>query len=160
VKLRDLHGAKLVFCATGHSHVDRKMAIAARRRGALVNCASAPELGNFILPAVVRRGLAQVALSTGGASPALARKIAQEVAANLGLKIAPWTKLLQELRPLVLAKVPPKQRPAVWKHLTADKLGDMVNAGRMSDAKKFALMKIEQACSRDIPSRRRTRFTK
>jgi siroheme synthase-like protein len=159
VLLRDLNGAQLVICATGHSPVDRKMSLAARRRGLLVNCVSEPGLGNVIFPAVACTGIVQVAVSTGGASPALARKLAGEVSRKLGSKTARWAKLLEHLRPIVIAQVPRQQRPAVWRDLTADKLGDMVSKGRMTEARKFARMKIKEA-SQQIPSKRRTPSTK
>ena len=159
VQVRDLNGAKLVICATGHPDVDRQMSLAARRRGLLVNCASNPELGNVIFPALARQGPVQIAVSTGGASPALTRKLARDVARDLGSKAARWARLIEQLRPLVMAQVPRQLRTALWKHLTADKLGDMLNDGRMAEARKFARMKIKEA-SQQIPLKRRTPSTK
>jgi len=69
----DLRGACLVVAATDDLDVNRQVCAEAKRRRLLANCAAPPEAGNFIVPSVVRRGLITIAISTGGASPALAK---------------------------------------------------------------------------------------
>ena len=73
----DLDGRFLVIAATSDRAVNE--AVIARRRGArmLCNVADVPDLCNFILPAVHREGPIAVAVSTGGASPALAKRPAR-----------------------------------------------------------------------------------
>lgn len=71
----DVRGALLVIAATGVPAVDDAVAAEARRRGALVNVVDRPSRCDFIFPSVLRRGQLQVAVSTGGRSPALAREI-------------------------------------------------------------------------------------
>jgi precorrin-2 dehydrogenase/sirohydrochlorin ferrochelatase len=75
----DVRGCTLVVAATGDADVDRAAARSARRTGALVNVADGPEDCDFILPSVLRRGELQIAVSTGGRSPALAREIRQRL---------------------------------------------------------------------------------
>ena len=146
----DLRAQRLVFCATDHLDVDLRVARAARRRGALVNCASSltPALGNFILPATARTGMVQVAVSTGGASPALARKLLRRIVGGLGAQAARWARLLQQMRPLVVARVPAARRSALWKHLVADDLGELLRAGKLSAARKLALQRMDAAAPR------------
>jgi len=80
----DLAGCALAFAATGEPAVDAAVADEGRRRGVWVNAADDPAHCDFILPAVLRRGDLAVAVSTGGASPALARAVRDELEHHLG----------------------------------------------------------------------------
>jgi precorrin-2 dehydrogenase / sirohydrochlorin ferrochelatase len=71
----DLDGAVLAFAATNDRRVNRRVGEEARKRGILVNVADAPEECCFIVPARVRRGGMQIAVSTGGRSPRLAAEL-------------------------------------------------------------------------------------
>jgi siroheme synthase-like protein len=74
-RCHDAGGCALVVAATGEGAVDDAVAAAARRVRALVNVVDRPAACDFILPSVLRRGDLQIAVSTGGKSPALAREI-------------------------------------------------------------------------------------
>lgn len=71
----DPRGSVLAVAATGDASIDRRVAAAARRWRALVNVVDRPQHCDFIVPAVLRRGELQIAVSTGGRSPAIAREI-------------------------------------------------------------------------------------
>ena len=71
----DVRRCALVIAATGILAVDAAVAAEARRRGVLVNCVDRPAQCDFIFGSVLRRGELQIAVSTGGRSPALAREI-------------------------------------------------------------------------------------
>src|ERR1044071_3677971 len=71
----DLAGARLVVAATHDLEVNRQVCAEAKRRRQLVTCIAPPSAGNFIVPAVARRGRLTVAVSTGGVSPALAKRL-------------------------------------------------------------------------------------
>lgn len=71
----DPRGCVLVVAATGRARVDSRVAAEARRRRALVNVVDRPRRCDLIMPSVLRRGELQIAVSTGGRSPALAREI-------------------------------------------------------------------------------------
>ncbi len=71
----DLDGVRLVVTATGDQQVDSTISAAARARGLWTNAADQPVDCEFILPAIARRGRVSVAVSTDGASPALAREL-------------------------------------------------------------------------------------
>jgi precorrin-2 dehydrogenase/sirohydrochlorin ferrochelatase len=75
----DLRGAVLVVAATDDQDVNRRVCVEAKRRRQLVNCITEPAAGNFIVPAVARRGGITLAISTGGANPSLAKKLRQEL---------------------------------------------------------------------------------
>lgn len=76
----DLDGVRLVVTATGHADVDAAVAADATAAGIWVNAADQPSDCTFILPAVARHGPLSVAVSTDGASPALARRLRDRAA--------------------------------------------------------------------------------
>jgi precorrin-2 dehydrogenase/sirohydrochlorin ferrochelatase len=80
----DLRGARLVVAATDDPVVNEKICAEAKRRNMLANCIVPPEAGNFIVPSVVRHGGITLAISTGGASPAFAKKLRQDLERFLG----------------------------------------------------------------------------
>jgi siroheme synthase-like protein len=98
---RDLRGAFLVIAATSDRAVNERVSRDAERRGMLCNVADVPELCNFILPAVHREGPIAVAVSTGGASPALAKRLRSQIAALVRPEHAVLAEQLRALRPEV-----------------------------------------------------------
>jgi siroheme synthase-like protein len=71
----DLNGAVLAFAATDDREVNRRVGEEAARRGIPANVADAPGECSFLVPARVRRGSLQIAVSTGGESPKLAAEL-------------------------------------------------------------------------------------
>jgi siroheme synthase-like protein len=102
----DLDGRYLVVAATSTSSVNRKVFADAEARAVLCNVADVPELCSFILPAVHREGPIAVAVSTGGASPALAQRIRDEIAERIGPQHADLARELQALRPWAKRHLP------------------------------------------------------
>ena len=100
----DLAGAFLVFAATDNPYVNRAVAEEAKARAILSDIADAPGLGSFTLPAVMRRGALQIAVSTGGASPALARQVRAELEARYGPEYGSALELLGKLREKLLTE--------------------------------------------------------
>ena len=90
----DLEGAHLAFAATDSREVNAAVAREARDRGIPVNVADKPGEGDFALPSTLRRGGLQVAVSTGGASPTLARRVRLELEEMFGSE---WAGLVDEL---------------------------------------------------------------
>lgn len=94
----------LVVAATNDESLNTKLAGWANERRLLVNVADKPDLGNTIFPAVVERGDFRLAISTGGASPALSAKAKKFFEAELGPEYGFMTTLMAKLRPLVLER--------------------------------------------------------
>lgn len=90
----DLEGASLVFAATNRREVNAAVTREARGRGIPVNVADEPSEGDFALPSVLRRGQLQVAVSTGGASPTLARRVRNELESAFGSE---WAGVVEAL---------------------------------------------------------------
>ncbi len=108
----------LVICATDDPGINRAAAVECRSRGILVNTVSEPENCSFFLPALLRKGLLTVAVSTAGSSPALARRVRNELGAFLSSEYEGYTQFLNKMRPLVLARVKDAgQRKALLEYL-------------------------------------------
>ena len=101
---RVLEGALLVVAATPDRKLNGRVFRDAERRGMLCNVADVPELCNFILPAVHREGAIAVAVSTGGASPALAKRLRSMIAAIVRPEHAQLAEELRAMRPDVKAR--------------------------------------------------------
>ncbi len=99
-----LENMVLVMAATDDRQVNARVSAAAQAKGIWVNVADDPELCTFIVPAQVKRGDLTVAISTGGASPALARKLRQELQQQFGPEYRPYLVLLKGLRARLLAE--------------------------------------------------------
>ncbi len=90
----DLEGADLAFTATDSRSVNAAVAREARERGARINVADRPSEGDFTVPSTLQRGGLQVAVSTGGASPTLARWIRDQLEEAFGPE---WAGVVEEL---------------------------------------------------------------
>ena len=88
----------MVIAATDDTDVNIAVYGDAERRAMLVNVVDVPPLCNFILPAIVRNGPLAIAISTAGASPALAKRIKREIAESYGEPYARLAVLLNEAR--------------------------------------------------------------
>ena len=96
-------GAVLIFGTTDRRAVNQKIHSTAVKRAIPCNIADVPDLCTFTAPAVVARGDLTIAVSTGGSSPALARRIREELEKNYGSEYAVMTKVLGDLRTLILS---------------------------------------------------------
>ncbi len=95
----DIQGYLIVIAATSDAAVQRQVAAeAATAPGVLVNVVDRPELCDFIVPALMERGDLVIATSTSGKSPALARRIRQELEAHFGPEYSQALELLGRLR--------------------------------------------------------------
>ena len=99
----DAAGKNLVFVCTSSREANRKAAEACRAQNVLCNVADAPREGMFIVPSHVEAPPLTLALSTGGASPALARALKEDLETWLGGSYVPLARFLERLRPLLLA---------------------------------------------------------
>jgi precorrin-2 dehydrogenase / sirohydrochlorin ferrochelatase len=94
----DLEATFIAIAATDDTDVNIRVYEDAERRAMLVNIVDVPPLCNFILPAIVRTGPLAIAISTAGASPALAKRIKREIAESFGEPYARLAVLLNEVR--------------------------------------------------------------
>jgi precorrin-2 dehydrogenase / sirohydrochlorin ferrochelatase len=95
----DLKGAFMAIAATDDPEVNRSVWEEAVRERCLINVVDDPSHSNFITPAVVRRGKLKLAITTGGASPALARILRMKLEKLIGPEYEELVELLDEWRP-------------------------------------------------------------
>lgn len=119
----DLAGARLAYAATGDAALHAELARAAAAAAVLLNVADRPQWCSFIVPSVLRRGDLTVAVSTGGGSPALARRAREELEAMLGPE---WERALDILarlrRHLRASDLPSGERQRILRGLVASDL--------------------------------------
>src|SRR5918996_1929820 len=94
----DLEATFIAIAATDDTDVNIRVYEDAERRAMLVNIVDVPPLCNFILPAIVRTGPLAIAISTAGASPALAKRIRDEIAEEYGEPYARLAIMLNDVR--------------------------------------------------------------
>ncbi len=99
-----LEGMVLAIAATDDQEVNQAVSAAAQARNLPVNVVDQPALCSFVVPATIRRGELVVAIGTGGASPALAKKLRQELEARFGPEYGPYLELLGRIREAVLSE--------------------------------------------------------
>jgi precorrin-2 dehydrogenase / sirohydrochlorin ferrochelatase len=100
----DLDGAFIAIAASGSAEVDAAVAEEARERGVLVNVAGDAGASDFIVPSVVRRGDLQIAITTAGGAPSVAREVRRGIAAEYGPEWEAYTRLVGELRILAVER--------------------------------------------------------
>jgi precorrin-2 dehydrogenase/sirohydrochlorin ferrochelatase len=140
----DLKNARVIIAATDDPQVNQAVYDDARSRGMLVNVVDDPAHCTFHVPAVVRRGSIAIAISTGGACPALAKRLREEIETAVGAEYAQLAALLAELRPRVRARVPRERREALW-HELMDAALPLLREGRDEDARRAVETIIQQA---------------
>jgi precorrin-2 dehydrogenase/sirohydrochlorin ferrochelatase len=114
----DVDGCSLVIAATDCVVVNSQVANVARRYGILVNVVDTPDACDFIAPAVVRRGALQIAISTSGKSPTLAKRLREGLEALVGPDYGELADLLGALRAVVRRRgEAPEVRQALFQRL-------------------------------------------
>ena len=127
----DLDDAVLAYVAVDDDAVRAAVAADAAASRVLVNVVDVPQLCTFIAPAVVRRDPVVVAVSTGGASPALARRLRQELEVRVGDEYGVAATILARLRPVVQrAESDPQARARTFARLVD---GPLLDALRKRD---------------------------
>lgn len=96
----DLAGSALVIASTDDPCVNARVARDSRRKGIPVNVVDVTHLCDFIVPSVIEEGSIQIAISTGGKSPALARKLREAIESSVGAEWGVVNDILGRLRPI------------------------------------------------------------
>src|SRR5215203_3003834 len=110
----DLEATFIAIAATDDTDVNIRIYEDAEKRAMLVNVVDVPPLCNFILPAIVRTGPLAIAISTAGASPALAKRIKREIADTYGEHHSRLAELLNEARGWAKMSLPTYQDRKVF----------------------------------------------
>jgi siroheme synthase-like protein len=137
----DLEGYEVAVVATDDGSVNADVAREGRQRSVWVNAVDDPPNCDFILPSVVRRGDVVIAVSTGGASPALARRLREELEAFLEEESASLAGLLQDVRQELRARGAVVDTET-WQRAIDGRLRALLAQGRESEARAYLLTSL------------------
>ena len=131
-----IHGAFLIIGATDSDAVNERIARDARALKIPVNIVDEPTRCDFILPSIVERGDLAIAVSTGGKSPALAKKLRKELEAAYGQEYAVLLKIMGELREKIIADGHPSaENRERFEAVVSSRILDDIRAGRWNKVK-------------------------
>jgi len=131
-----LEGTFLVVAANDDRVERRRVAAIARGAGALVSAVDENDLCDWAAPAILRRGGLTIALGTGGIAPALAVRLRDRLAAELGPELGTLLELFGEVRPRIMASGRPlADRRRLWYELVDGAALEACRAGRLSEAR-------------------------
>jgi precorrin-2 dehydrogenase/sirohydrochlorin ferrochelatase len=100
-----LDGALLVIAATDNETINKKVTLDAERRNIIVNVVDYPERCSFIVPSTINRGDLCISISTGGASPAVSKRIREELETVFGKEYEEYLDLLTKMRSLAMSSI-------------------------------------------------------
>jgi precorrin-2 dehydrogenase/sirohydrochlorin ferrochelatase len=144
----DLQGFSLVFAATDDEALHEQVAAEARKIGAFLNVVDRPTLCSFIVPAVVSQGDLTLAISTGGASPALAKKIRRTLERSFGPEYDVALQLLARVRTQVThTKLSPQERQRRFAALVESPLLDYLRERQVDKLNALLRETIGEDCT-------------
>jgi precorrin-2 dehydrogenase/sirohydrochlorin ferrochelatase len=130
----DLEGKFLVIGATDNEEVNEKISTDAAERGLLCNIADRPAACNFVLPAIARQGDLLIAISTSNKSPAVARRIRQNLEKEFGPEYGLLLNLMGAIRQKLLSESKsPEAHKRVFEQLLDEGLLEMIRENRTRD---------------------------
>jgi siroheme synthase-like protein len=142
----DLEGASMVIASTDDQCVNARVARDCRRRRLPVNVVDVTHLCEFIVPAIIEKGSIQIAISTGGKSPALGRTLKEDLQRTIGPEYAEVNDLLGTLRKSAKEVLPTDvDRKRFFDGVIAAGVLDMLRQGQ----RREAFETIARACETD-----------
>ncbi|MBI4777707.1 bifunctional precorrin-2 dehydrogenase/sirohydrochlorin ferrochelatase [Candidatus Desantisbacteria bacterium] len=126
----DLNDAFFVIVATDDQELNKQISHEARDKGILVNMVDSADDSTVILPAVLSRGSLSIAVSTEGKSPALAKKIRDDLREIFGKEYIGFVELLGSLRQIVKTTFDRPKRHIIWHKLLTSELLELLKKGR------------------------------
>ncbi|PKN63175.1 MAG: siroheme synthase [Deltaproteobacteria bacterium HGW-Deltaproteobacteria-15] len=128
--------AFLVIAATDDPEMNRKVSLAAGERNIPVNAVDQPSDCTFIVPSILRRGDLVIAISTSGKSPALARRLREQLEGMYGEEYGAYVRLMGKAREIVLSGgFPPERKGDILRELIDS---DLLGAIRLGDRSRVA----------------------
>lgn len=144
----DLDAAYLVIAATNDEAVNQQVSLLAQERQLPVNVVDSPALCSFVMPSIIDRSPVQIAVSTGGTSPVLARLLRAHFESTIPAAYGRLARLAESFRDQVKAKFSDiNSRRNFWEHVLQGKIAEMVFTGNEEQAR--AALQAELDASRD-----------
>ncbi|MGV6815991.1 MAG: siroheme synthase CysG [Thiotrichales bacterium] len=135
----DLNGMQLVIAATDNREINKQVSALCKSRGIPVNVVDNPEQCSFIMPSVIDRSPMQIAVSTGGASPVLARMLRTQLESSIPATFGNLAGLVEAYREPVKEALPTvAQRRHFWEKTLEGETAELVFAGK-DEAARAAL---------------------
>jgi len=136
----DLDGKFLVIGATNNEALNRRINADAEARNMLCNIADVPDICNFILPSIIRRGDLVIAVSTSGKSPAFAKKLRKDLEKNFGDEYARFLALMGAIRTRLLqtAHAPEAHKP-LFERLIHGNMLEMIKNDQKKEINRLLL---------------------
>jgi precorrin-2 dehydrogenase/sirohydrochlorin ferrochelatase len=132
---RFLDGALLVIASTDNEAINQKVALDAGKRNIIVNVVDYPDLCSFIVPSTIKRGALCISISTGGASPAVAKRIREELEGIFGVEYEGYLELLNKMRDVAMSDVKDKvKRRKILQRLAGKDILEFVKNKGVKDA--------------------------
>ena len=122
---RDIKTAFLVIAATDSTETNEKISRDAMAFHKLLNTVDNPPLCNFIVPSVVTRGLLTIAISTSGASPAMAKAIRKEIAELYGPEFSRYLRVMKRIRSRAMKEITDKKERERFLKELVDRIFDL-----------------------------------
>jgi precorrin-2 dehydrogenase/sirohydrochlorin ferrochelatase len=117
----------MVIAATDDAEVNSRIASLAKKHGLLINTVDQPKDCNFIMPSIVKRGNLQIAISTAGKSPALAKKIRKSLESTFPPEYDSFAELLGIIRTKLLSQNQPSSKnKIIFQQLVDSNLLEMI----------------------------------
>ena len=149
----DMLGYQMVFIATDDRSANASIRAEGRRRGIWVNAADDPQNCDFILPAVVRQGPITIGISTGGGSPAMARRVREELNDYFSEDFTALADLLADVRAELKARgVLSRISPDTWQRAIDGNLRALLAQRRTGQAKALLLARLGLPIAADPPA--------
>lgn len=143
----DLKDAFLAIAATDDPRVSREISWEAERSKVLLNVVDVTKYCMFIAPAIVRQGDITLAISTGGSSPALARRLREELQGYLTKEYADLAKVLAQVR-VAIRRQGVVVDPDAWQEGIKDGLMDLIRRGQLEEAKSRLVAFLVQSAQK------------
>jgi len=147
---RFLNGVLVVVASTDDEEVNKKVYYDAVKMGILVNVVDRPEICSFIVPATIIRGDLSISISTGGASPALARNIRENLEKQFGDEYGEFAKLLSETRRKILSEISNESiRRDILQRIAGLDMLEIIKQKGIAEAKKKILRIISEKIQKE-----------
>ena len=145
-----LNEVLVVIASTDDEEVNKKVYYDAVKRGILVNVVDRPEFCSFIVPATISRGDLSISISTGGASPALARNIRESLEKQFGDEYGEFAKLLSETRRKILSEISNESiRRDILQRIAGLDMLEIIKQKGIAEAKKKILRIISEKIQKE-----------
>jgi precorrin-2 dehydrogenase/sirohydrochlorin ferrochelatase len=139
----DVKGFFLAYAATNEAAVHAQIATDAETAGVLLNVVDRPQLCTFIVPSVMQRGDLVIATSTGGTSPALAKRIRHDLEDRFGPEYALALQLLGRLRAALVQRcLPAAERQRIFAALVDSPLLEYLRDGQRADVDRLLAITV------------------